>query len=296
MSESDPVDLVIEPRARDLGGFGVKRILPFARRRMVGPFIFLDEFGPKALPPGEGIDVRPHPHIGLATVTYLFDGEILHRDSLGNMQEIRPGAVNLMTAGRGIVHSERSGEIERARETRLHGMQSWIALPLAEEQGAPDFSHHPPEDLPLIEAAGCRLRLLAGRAYGQTSPVPVFSDLFYLHAELDAGARLELPKDHAERAVYVVSGGVSLGGADYGPATLIVLREGPAVSLTAGPASRLMLLGGAPLDGPQQGKRHIWWNFVASDPALIERAKADWRAGRFAPVPGDDDFIPLPKD
>lgn len=292
MSDSDPVELVIEPRKRDLGGFAVKRILPFARRRMVGPFIFLDEFGPAALPAGEGIDVRPHPHIGLATVTYLFDGEILHRDSLGSLQAIRPGAVNLMTAGRGIVHSERSGEIERAREARLHGMQCWIALPLAEEQGAPDFSHHPLEELPLIGGAGSRLRLLAGRAYGEVSPVPAFSDLFYLHAELEAGARLELPDDHAERAVYVVSGGVSLGDADLGPASMAVLKEGAAASLTAGPASRLMLLGGAPL----AGKRHVWWNFVASDPALIERAKADWRAGRFAPLPGDDDIMPLPED
>ncbi|MEO3429223.1 pirin family protein [Pelagibius sp. CAU 1746] len=292
MSESDPVELVIEPRKRDLGGFGVKRILPFAKRRMVGPFIFLDEFGPEVLPVGEGIDVRPHPHIGLATVTYLFEGEILHRDSLGSLQAIRPGAVNLMTAGRGIVHSERSGEIERAREAKLHGMQSWIALPLAEEQGAPGFSHHPLEDLPLIEREGSRLRLLAGRAYGQTSPAPAFSDLFYLHAELEAGARLDLPQDHDERAVYVVSGGVSLGGREYAPGRLLVLKEGAAASLTAGPASRLMLLGGAPLEG----KRHIWWNFVASDLDLIEAAKADWREGRFAPVPGDDDAMPLPEE
>ncbi len=290
MSENNSVDLVIEPRARDLGGFGVKRILPYAKRRMVGPFIFLDEFGPAALPPDEGIDVRPHPHIGLATVTYLFDGALMHRDSLGVVQDIRPGAVNLMTAGRGIVHSERSGEAERGSDTRLHGMQSWIALPLAEEQGEPAFSHHAVDDLPVIEDDGVRLRLLAGRAYGETSPVPVFSDLFYLHAELQAGARLTLPDGHPERALYVVSGGVSLDGGDYGPATMAVLREGAAASLTAGPASRLMLLGGAPL--PEA--RHIWWNFVASDPALIERAKDEWRNGRFAAVPGDSEFIPLP--
>ncbi|GAB4224363.1 MAG: pirin family protein [Kiloniellaceae bacterium] len=291
MSDRDPVELVIEPRARDLGGFGVKRILPYAKRRMVGPFIFLDEFGPTALPAGEGIDVRPHPHIGLATVTYLFEGEILHRDSLGVVQPIQPGAVNLMTAGRGIVHSERSGPEERARDKRLHGMQSWIALPLAEEQGEPAFSHHAAADLPQIGEAGVEMRLLVGRAYGKIAPVPTFSDLFYLHAELQPGAQLKLPDDHAERAVYVVNGDVTLAGSDYGSATLIVLREGATASLTARSASRVMLLGGAPLAEP----RHIWWNFVASNKSLIERAKDDWRGGRFASVPGDSDFIPLPE-
>jgi len=286
------VDLVIAPRLRDIGDFTVRRILPYAKRRMVGPFIFLDEFGPVDLPAGQGLDVRPHPHIGLATVTYLFAGEIMHRDSLGVVQAIRPGAVNWMTAGRGIVHSERSGDAERARVSPLHGMQSWIALPLAHEDTPPAFVHHADGDLPVIERPGLWMRLIAGHAYGARSPVRVFSDLFYLHAELAAGAAVDLPNDHAERAFYVVAGGVELDGGAYGPATMAVVKPGAAARLTATAPSRIMLLGGAPLEG----KRHIWWNFVASSPERIERAKADWRAGRFAGVPGDDEFIPLPED
>jgi hypothetical protein len=291
MTAGDVVELVIEPRLRDIGDFAVRRILPYAKRRMVGPFIFLDEFGPVALPAGQGIDVRPHPHIGLATVTYLFAGEILHRDSLGSVQAIRPGAVNWMTAGRGIVHSERSGDEERARDKRLHGMQSWVALPLDHEAAAPSFIHHAEAALPVIEGDGVWLRLIAGRAYGESAPVAVFSDLFYLHAELEAGAALELPEEHAERAFYVVSGALRVGGADYAPATMGVVKPGPA-RLTATAASRVMLLGGAPLEG----RRHIWWNFVASSPARIEQAKADWKAGRFPAVPGDDEVMPLPED
>ncbi|MGF1631638.1 MAG: pirin family protein [Kiloniellaceae bacterium] len=290
MSGGSVVELVIEPRLRDIGDFAVRRILPFARRRMVGPFIFLDEFGPIELPAGQGIDVRPHPHIGLATVTYLFAGEIMHRDSLGKVQAIRPGAVNWMTAGRGIVHSERSGEAERARVKPLHGMQSWVALPLDEEETAPDFTHHAAESLPVIEDDGLWMRLIAGRAYGVTAPVAVFSDLFYLHAEMRAGVSLALPQEHAERAFYVVAGRVTLDGAGYGPATMAVVKPGAAARIVASEPSRVMLLGGAPLEG----RRHIWWNFVSSDPQRIERAKADWREGRFAGVPGDDDFIPLP--
>jgi hypothetical protein len=259
---------------------------------MVGPFIFLDEFGPVALPAGRGIDVRPHPHIGLATVTYLFAGEILHRDSLGSVQAIRPGAVNWMTAGRGIVHSERSGDEERARDKQLHGMQSWVALPLEHEATEPSFIHHAEAALPVIERDGVWLRLIAGRAYGESAPVAVYSDLFYLHAELAGGARVDLPNDHAERAFYVVSGAVTLDGTAYGPATMAVVRPGAAARLQAAEPSRVMLLGGAPLEGA----RHIWWNFVASTPERIEEAKADWKAGRFPGVPGDEDFIPLPKD
>ncbi len=286
-----PVELVITPRSRDIGDFAVRRVLPYAKRRMVGPFVFLDEFGPVALPAGQGIDVRPHPHIGLSTLTYLFEGEILHRDSLGSLQAIRPGAANWMTAGRGIVHSERSGEAERARAKRLHGMQSWVALPLDEEEREPSFTHHPEEDLPVIEGDGAWLRLVAGCAYGKASPVETFSDLFYIHAELRAGAELALPEEHAERAVYVVDGGIALGGETFGPATMAVLRPG-ARRLTAAADSRLMLLGGAPLEG----RRHIWWNFVASTPERIERAKAAWKGGQFPAVPGDGDFIPLPQD
>src|SRR5512138_2320846 len=273
---ADVVELVIQPRLRDIGDFAVRRILPYAKRRMIGPFVFLDEFGPVTLPAGQGIDVRPHPHIGLATVTYLFEGEILHRDSLGSVQAIRPGAVNWMTAGRGIVHSERSGAAERAREKPPHGMQSWVALPLAQEECAPGFIHHGAADLPVIERDGAWLRLIAGHAYGERAKVAGASDLFYLHAELEAGAEVDLPDDHAERAFYVVSGGLSVDGADYAPATMGVVRPGPA-RLTATAASRIMLLGGAPLEGP----RHIWWNFVSSSPERIERAKADWKAGRF---------------
>ncbi len=288
----DPVELIIEGRRRDIGGFEVRRILPFAKRRMVGPFIFLDEMGPAELPAGQGIDVRPHPHIGLSTVTYLFAGEIMHRDSLGVVQAIRPGAVNWMTAGRGIVHSERSGAEARAAASPLHGLQSWIALPLAQEERAPDFSHHPEQDLPQVAGDGVSLRLIAGRAYGETSPVPVFSDLFYLDAVLKAGAVFRLPEEHPERAVYVVDGAVSLGGRRVEPGSMAVVKPGGAPAVTAGPASRVMLLGGAPLEG----ERHIWWNFVASTKERIELAKAAWPAGRFYPVPGDDEVIPLPED
>jgi hypothetical protein len=285
------VELVIAPRLRDLGGFTVRRILPYAKRRMIGPFIFLDEMGPAALPAGQGLDVAPHPHIGLATVTYLFEGAIVHRDSLGSTQTIRPGAVNWMTAGRGIVHSERSGADERAQAKPLHGMQSWVALPLAQEETAPGFTHHAAETLPVIEDEGLWMRLIAGRAYGEQAPVEVFSELFYLHAELAAGASLDLPEEHAERAFYVVSGSIELDGAPYGPATMAVVKPQAAARITATASSRVMLLGGAPLEG----RRHIWWNFVASSPERIERAKADWKAGRFPAVPGDGDFIPLPE-
>ena len=292
MSGQDPVDLVIEPRSRDLGGFSVRRILPYAKRRLVGPVIFLDEMGPAEFPAGSGIDVRPHPHIGLATVTYLFEGEIMHRDSLGVVQPIRPGAVNWMTAGRGIVHSERTGEEERARDTRLHGMQSWIALPQAEEETEPSFTHTPTAELPEIERPGVWMRLIAGSAYGATSPVKVFSEMFYLHAEMTAGASLSLPDEHAERALYLVSGRLAIAGKSYAPNTMVVFREGEPVELLATAGSRVMLLGGAPIDG----QRHIWWNFVSSSPERLEQAKADWKAGHFPKVPGEDEFIPLPED
>ena len=285
------VALVIEPRARDLGGFSVRRILPVARRRMVGPFVFFDHMGPAAFPAGEGIDVRPHPHIGLATVTYLFEGEILHRDSLGIVQPIRPGAVNWMTAGRGIVHSERSGPEERARDARLHGIQSWVALPRGDEETAPAFHHHPAETLPVVERDGAHMTLIAGTAYGANSPVATFSPTFYLDAVLEAGAAIDLPAEHEERAVYVVEGGVTLAGEDLAAGRMAVLAPGGAPRITAKEASRLMLLGGAPMDG----RRTIWWNFVSSSKDRIEQAKADWTAGRFPEVPGETEFIPLPE-
>ena len=287
----DPVALAIEPRGRDLGGLSVRRILPYARRRLVGPMIFLDEMGPAGFPAGTGIDVRPHPHIGLATVTYLFEGEILHRDSLGVVQPIRPGAVNWMTAGRGIVHSERSGGEERARDARLHGMQSWVALPRAHEEAEPSFTHTPTAELPEIERPGVWMRLIAGTAYGETSPVKVFSEMFYLHAEIAAGADLALPDDHAERAIYLVSGALNVAGRRVAAKTMLVFREGEAVELSATADSRVMLLGGAPIDGD----RLIWWNFVSSSPERLEQAKADWKAGRFDKIPGETEFIALPE-
>ncbi|MDJ0947765.1 MAG: pirin family protein [Alphaproteobacteria bacterium] len=290
--EDGLIDLVIEPRARDLGGFEVRRVLPSPRRRLVGPFIFFDEMGPAIFPAGEGIDVRPHPHIGLATVTYLFEGEILHRDSLGFVQPIQPGAVNWMTAGSGIVHSERTGPEARAREARVHGIQSWIALPTEDEEAEPGFYHHPAETLPAIEREGAHLRLIAGAAYGARSPVATFSETFYLEADLDAGATLALPDEYAERAVYVVAGEVTVAGERFGPGRMVVFAPDRSVEIAAEAASKVMLLGGAPLDG----KRHIWWNFVSSDPARIEQAKADWKGGQFAKVPGETEFIPLPED
>lgn len=285
------IGMVIEPRTRDLGGFAVRRVLPYAKRRMVGPFVFFDHMGPAEFAPGQGIDVRPHPHIGLATVTYLFEGGIMHRDSLGCEQPIRPGAVNWMTAGRGIVHSERSGAAERAGLSRLHGIQSWVALPMEHEEAAPAFHHHPADTLPVIETDGARMRLIAGTAFGRTAPVATFSPTFYLDVMAQSGAVFTLPEEHAERALYIVEGSLEIAGARVAAGRMVVFEPGAAVTATATAASRVMLLGGAPLDGP----RHIWWNFVASSKERIEQAKADWRGGRFARVPGETESIPLPE-
>lgn len=285
------IELTIEARTRDLGGFQVRRVLPTARRRLVGPFVFFDHMGPTRFEPGQGIDVRPHPHIGLATVTYLFEGAVLHRDSLGSQRRIEPGDLNWMTAGRGIVHSERTPEPERTAGAELHGVQSWVALPQAAEECAPDFTHYSEKELPRFERPGARLHLIAGTAYGLRSPVATASALFYLDARLEAGARLALPEEHEERAVYVVEGAVEIEGARVEARTMAVLAPGGAPELTALEPSRAMLLGGARLDG----RRFIWWNFVSSDEARIERAKADWQAGRFPPVPGETEAIPLPE-
>jgi redox-sensitive bicupin YhaK (pirin superfamily) len=290
-SPSPAIDLVIAPRARDLGGFSVRRALPFAQRRLVGPFIFFDHMGPAEFPPGGGLDVRPHPHVCLATVTYLFEGAIVHRDSLGSCQTIVPGDVNWMTAGHGIVHSERTDPERRRQGARLHGIQAWVALPTVAEEIAPEFQHHPADAMPLVEGGGVRLRVIAGEAYGVRAPVTVHSSLFYVDAQLATGSVLDVPDEHAERAVYVVSGEVECDGAVFGEATMLVLRAGSPARVTARGAARVMLLGGSRLDG----ERHIEWNFVASTPERIERAKADWRAGAFPKVPGDEvDFIPLP--
>ena len=292
-AESIPraLEMVVTPRVRDIGGFEVRRTLPTARRRMVGPFVFFDQMGPAALRAGTGLDVRPHPHIGLATVTYLFEGEIVHRDSLGTVQTIRPGEVNWMTAGRGIAHSERTGPELRARGSRLAGIQSWVALPKAVEETEPGFAHHGHEALPLVEGEGTRVRLIAGSLSGARSPVKTFSAMFYADVELAAGARLPVPTEHEERAAYLVDGEVDLADDSFAPGQLLVFRPGEAVTLSAASPARLLLLGGAPMDGP----RHIWWNFVSSSKERIEQAKADWKAGRFAAVAGDPEFIPLPE-
>jgi hypothetical protein len=283
---------IIQGNPRDLGdGFHVSRMLPQAERRAVGPFVFFDYFGPVDFPPGKGVDVRPHPHIGLATVTYLFEGSQMHRDTLGSVQEIRPGAVNWMTAGRGIAHSERTGPEVRAAGHRLHGIQSWIGLPQADEEAEPGFQHVAAGELPTLARDGVTLHLITGRAYGLASPVRVFSDIFYVDAKLAPGASLQVTDEHIERAVFVVEGAVHIGSDSHGRGTMVVLDPDERATVSARQAARVMLLGGAPLDGP----RHLWWNFVSSSKDRIERAKADWKAGRFGKIPGDDkEFIPLP--
>jgi redox-sensitive bicupin YhaK (pirin superfamily) len=288
----DAVETVIVPRARDLGGFEVRRALPSAQRQMVGPFIFFDQMGPALMTAGQGIDVRPHPHIGLATVTWLFDGEIFHRDSLGSAQAIAPGELNWMTAGRGIVHSERTAPAERARERTVWGIQSWVALPKAAEETGPDFLHVASGDLPLIEEPGKAVRLVAGSLYGAASPVATASPLVYAQADLKRGARLPFDPAVEERAVYVVAGEIEIAGTAFESGRLLVLRPGDRITLTALTDARVMLLGGEPMDGP----RYIWWNFVASSQERIAAAKEDWKSRRFAIVPGDEqEFIPLPE-
>ena len=285
------IDMVIVPRARDLGGFEVRRALPSARRQMVGPFIFFDQMGPAEFLTGEGIDVRPHPHIGLATATYLFEGEIMHRDSLGTALAIRPGALNLMSAGRGIVHSERTAPELRARGARLFGIQSWLALPREVEEGAPAFLHHGADELPVIEHEGARVRVIAGAVGGVAAPTVTASPTLYADAALAAGARFPIDAAQEERALYTLAGTLDIAGDRFGPGQLLVLRPGDPITVTALEDARFMILGGAPMDGP----RHIWWNFVSSSKERIEQARADWKAGRFDTVPGDEGtFIPLP--
>jgi redox-sensitive bicupin YhaK (pirin superfamily) len=282
---------IIESRLRDIGGFTVRRLLPTARLRHVGPFVFFDHMGPVDFAPGQGMDVRPHPHIGLATVTYLFAGEILHRDSLGTTQVIRAGDVNWMVAGRGIVHSERTPEDVRARGGRMHGLQTWVALPLADEETAPRFEHHPESTIPVVRRAGAELRVVAGTAYGASAPTRVLSPTLYVHARLDADAVLEIPAEHEERAVYVAAGTAELDGQPLAAGTMLVLDARARAELRATQATDAFLVGGAPLEGA----RHIEWNFVSSSPERIERAKSEWKGGRFPKVPGDEiEFTPLP--
>ncbi|MEK7688476.1 MAG: pirin family protein, partial [Pseudomonadota bacterium] len=287
---TDPIELLIRGRAHDLGdGFAVRRVLPSVKRRMVGPFVFLDHFGPMDVPPGGGMEVRPHPHIGLATVSYLFEGGIFHRDSLGYAQAIRPGDVNWMTAGSGIAHSERTEPEMRRTGFRMHGVQTWVALPRAYEETAPAFEHVEAANLPAWHEGGAALRLIVGSYAGRIAPTTHFSPIFYVGAELTAGAALSVSAEHAERAVYVADGSVMIGDRALVVGDLAVLAGGVAAGLVAGvDGAKLMLLGGAAMDGP----RHIWWNFVSSSKERIEQAKADWKDGRFAKVPGDPEFIP----
>ncbi|HET8995830.1 MAG TPA: pirin family protein [Acetobacteraceae bacterium] len=289
-----PVEAVLLPRTHDVGGFEVRRALPAQERRMVGPFVFFDQMGPGEFLVGRGLDVRPHPHIGLSTVTYLFEGEILHRDSLGSRQPIVPGDVNWMTAGAGIAHSERTDPVQRVHSNRLFGIQSWVALPKSAEESAPGFVHHPAATLPLVEHDGVRMRLIAGTGWVLAAPVTVSSPLFYADAELAPNAAVPLPEEHEERAAYVVRGEVAVAGDRFEAGRMLVFRAGDRLALRAGPqGARLLLLGGAAMDGP----RYLFWNFVSSSRERIEQAKADWKAGRFGKVPGDEtEFIPLPEE
>lgn len=291
---NDRIEEIILPNVRDLGGFKVRRALPSAQRRMVGPFIFFDQMGPVMFGAGEAEDVRPHPHIGLSTLTYLFDGEMIHRDSAGHKETIRAGEVNWMTAGNGIVHSERFPEAVHAAGGNLFGTQIWVALPKASEEIAPLFSHHDKAVLPVFSDTGMRMTLVAGEGFGVRSPVPVYSDLMYADVHLEAGTRFKVPPDHVERAAYVIHGGVGIEGQDgvFPPNQLVVFRPGAEVILAATEPTRLVLIGGEPF--PE--KRHIYWNFVSSSKERIEAAKADWRARRFPEIIGETEFIPLPPD
>jgi len=286
------LETVLRGHARDVDGFTVSRVLPALTRKHLGPFCFFDHLGPSKLSAGRGLDVRPHPHIGLATVTYVIEGELIHRDSLGFEQAIRPGAVNWMTSGRGITHSERTSSELRQTGSPLHVAQLWVALPAEHEEMAPEFHHHPASTLPEIDVGGVRVRLLAGSAYGKTSPVRIFSPLFYAEAELAAGASLSLPEGHEQRGVYVLNGALVHEGQPIEERGLAVFHAGGSPSVQAVAHTRVLLLGGAPPDGP----RYIEWNFVSSSLARIEQAKRDWQAGHFPKVPGDEvEFIPLPE-
>ena len=289
VSPCSAVEVILKPRDKDLGGFSVRRLLPTARRKMVGPWIFFDHMGPARFPAGNGINVRPHPHIGIATVTYLFDGEILHRDSLGSLQPIRPGDINLMVTGRGMVHSERERPEITASDHGLNGLQLWLALPEADEEIEPAFHHYPGDEIPTATIDGVAVRVMMGSAYGVRSPVRLFSDTLYLEADLQPGQTLALP-DAEERAVYIVSGALTAQDTEMPARSMTVFSNEPNVAVKAMQASRIAVIGGAPL-----GRRFIEWNFVSSHKERIEKAKQDWRQGRFAKVPGDEEeFIPLP--
>lgn len=282
-------DLILEPRQTDLGGFSVQRVLPAAGRKSVGPFVFFDHLGPVDFAPGTGIDVRPHPHIGLATITYLFEGEVRHRDSLGKVQDITPGAINLMTAGRGIVHSERTSPEVRAAGHRVHALQLWIALPEDQQECEPGFHHYPAKDLPAADYRGAKVRVMIGSAYGLQSPVSTRSPMLYAEVKLPAGREIDLPEGVGERAVFTVEGGIEVANRKIPPQHMAVFDDKARIRLRAREDSRLAIIGGEPL-----GRRHVWWNLVSTRQDLIDRAKDDWQAGRFPQVPGETEFIPLP--
>jgi redox-sensitive bicupin YhaK (pirin superfamily) len=289
---ADLIEHILVPRARDLGGFTVGRVLPSAKRQMVGPFIFLDTFGPGEMLVTEKFDVRPHPHIGLATVTYLNAGRIVHRDSVGSLQEIVPGDVNWMTAGRGIAHSERARPEDIGQTRPVGGFQTWVALPRDHEEASPTFSHHGMDVLPMVGDDGVTVRVIIGALYGERAPVATFSEMFYADVQMEPGARLPIDSEHEERAVFILDGEVEIAGDRFGPQRLLVFRPGDRLAISAVTRASLMLLGGEPMDGP----RHIWWNFVSSSKDRIDSAKADWKAGRFDKVFGDErDFIPMPE-
>jgi len=290
LSNAKLIDLLIEPVTKDLGEFTVRRALPDPRRQRVGPFIFFDHMGPAEFPPGSGVNVRSHPHIGLATITYLFEGEILHRDSLGYVQAIRPGEINWMTAGKGIVHSEKVTAEILASGQRLHGLQTWVALPLEHEETEPRFEHYPAEGMPSFQLDGVQLRVVIGSAYGRTSPVQAASTTLYVEAMMQAGSTLELPPAQ-ELAVYVVDGNIELGEEQVSAGVMAVFADAASGSITAAEAAHLMLCGGDSLEG----ERIIWWNFVTSSRERLEQGKRDWRDGKFGGVPGETDFIPLPE-
>ena len=291
LGQSAPVNVTIDPITKDLGGFRVRRALPHIKQRMVGPFIFLDHMGPAVFPAGEGLDVRPHPHIGLATLTYLVEGSILHRDTLGNAQNIVPGDVNWMTAGRGIAHSERSSPESRQHARQMTGIQSWLALPRPFEETEPAFFHHDGAAMPILTDTGVTLHLVAGEAFGATSPVQVFSSTLYADVILAAGAAVPLPDEHEERAIYILSGSVEIAGETHTAPILLAFRPADHITISATTDARFIMLGGEPVDGP----RHLWWNFVSSTKERIEQAKQDWTSGKFGLVPGDDkEWIPLP--
>jgi redox-sensitive bicupin YhaK (pirin superfamily) len=286
------IDLTINAREKDLGGFTVRRLLPSRQRQMVGPFIFLDHIGPAQFDAGKGIDVRPHPHIGLSTLTYLFEGKIFHRDSIGSQQGITPGSVNWMIAGRGIAHSERTSPVEREHPHRAHGLQSWIALPKEFEETTPSFHHHEADSLPEFTHEDVSFKLISGKAYGYESPVNVHSPLFYLEVKMPMSSGINLPAEYPERALYLIEGQVKIGGMTLVPGTMLVFERGEMITIEAETASHLMLLGGDPLSE----KRYIWWNFVSTSMERIDQAKADWQESRFDKILGDDiEFIPIPE-